>query len=94
MAALAAAYACGIPTWVSLEPVIDPEQSLHLIELTHTYVDVYKVGKWNHDPRAAAIDWTAFVTRSVALLKSLGKKYYIKKDLAEYLEPAKKSHIL
>lgn len=83
--ALDKAHSLGIPTWASLEPVIDPEQSLELIRLSAPYVDMYKVGKWNHDTRANAIDWPAFAAAAVELLKSLGKNYYIKKDLAAYL---------
>jgi DNA repair photolyase len=83
--ALARAHSLGIPTWASLEPVIDPKQTLELIRMSHEFVDVYKVGKWNHDQRAAAIDWRAFAKQAVSLLDSLGKKYYIKKDLAVFL---------
>jgi len=33
--ALEKAHAAGIPTWASIEPVIDPAQSLELIRITH-----------------------------------------------------------
>ena len=49
---LKAAHEAGIKTWVSMEPVIDPQQTLDLIRLTYRYVDHYKVGRWNHDVRA------------------------------------------
>jgi len=78
-------HAAGIPTWASLEPVIDPEQSLEIIRQTHPFVDLYKVGKLNYHPIASAIDWASFAHRAVALLKRLGKPYYIKKDLERYL---------
>lgn len=81
--ALELAHDRGIPTWASLEPVIDPEQTLEIIRLTHPFVDTYKVGRWNYDKRAAAIDWPKFREEVVALLDSLGKDYYIKKDLRE-----------
>lgn len=84
---LARAHELGIPTWASLEPVIDPLQSLELIRQTAPFVDMFKVGRWNHDARANAIDWATFGTAAVALLESLGKKYYIKEDLAKYLPP-------
>lgn len=83
--ALKKAHEMGIPTWASLEPVIDPHQSLEIIRRTQEYVDEYKVGKWNHATEAAAIDWPAFASEVVALLKTTGKKYYIKKDLAVFL---------
>jgi len=37
----------GIKTWVSLEPVIDPEQAIELIRLLHPYVGHWKAGKIN-----------------------------------------------
>ena len=81
METLRRAHAQGIPTWVSLEPVLDPEASLDLIGLTKTYVDTYKVGRWNHDTRANAIDWSDFGHRAETLLKKLGKTYLIKAGL-------------
>lgn len=83
--ALKQAHAIGIRTWASLEPVISPAQTLDIIRFTHSYVDVFKVGKWNHDKRAKEIDWARFVNRAVALLEELGKGYYIKEDLWKYL---------
>lgn len=83
--ALKKAHAMGIPTWASLEPVLIPEQSLEIIRRSADYVDEFKIGKWNHDKAANAIDWPLFARRAVSLLESLGKKYYIKKDLAKYL---------
>lgn len=78
------AHLLGIPTWVSLEPVIDPEQTLCLIKATASYVDHFKVGKLNHDAELEkSIDWPAFREDVIELLESLGKDYYIKKDLQE-----------
>lgn len=85
MGSLKFAHKIGIPTWASLEPVIDPAQSLEIIRNCLEFVDVFKVGRWNHDIRANAIDWRAFGREAVRLLESYGKRYYIKKDLAEYL---------
>jgi len=83
--ALKVAHELGIRTWVSLEPVRDPEETLKLIKMTHPFVDAFKVGKWNYDPRAKEIDWKGFVHRAVELLDSLGKEYYIKDDLRKFL---------
>jgi DNA repair photolyase len=82
---LKAAHAAGIPTWASLEPVIDPVQSLQLINVTHDFVDEFKVGKWNHDPRALEIDWRKFREDAIRLLQLYQKKYYIKEDLRKYV---------
>lgn len=79
------AHAMGIRTWASLEPVIDPEQTLELIRLSADFVDEFKVGRWNHDARASQIDWRGFASQVVGLLDGLGKRYMIKKDLAAYL---------
>ncbi len=79
------AHQRGIFTWASLEPVIDPAQSLEIINRCHEFVDIFKVGKWNHDARANGIDWKTFGTEAVRLLEKYGKKYYIKQDLAAYL---------
>lgn len=81
VAALKDAHARGISTWVSLEPVIDPAQTLALIEATHEVVDHYGVGKWNHDARADKIDWPKFRADAEAILKKYGKSYQIKEDL-------------
>lgn len=84
-ASLVGAKLKGLQTWMSLEPVIDPAETLKIIEMTHIAVDVFKIGKWNHDARAKEIDWPRFVTQAVTLLDKLGKKYYIKEDLRKYL---------
>lgn len=97
IAALNYAYQQGIKTWVSMEPVIDPEQSLELITLTHEFVDLYKVGKLNSDNCRGSeyyeelkqiertIDWKGFGERAEALLKRYGKEYYLKEDLRRYM---------
>ncbi len=85
--AIMEAHRRGIHTWVSLEPVLAPSESLAVIERTHEYVDLYKVGKLNHDPqREAKIDWRAFGARAIELCEKYGKRYYIKEDLAKHLD--------
>lgn len=84
MRAMRIAHEKGITTWASLEPVIDPEQSLELIKATYKFTDLYKVGKLNYHPRAREIDWRKFTHEAVNLLERLGKKYYIKEDLQRY----------
>jgi len=69
----------GLRTWVSIEPVIDPEQSLRSIEMSAEFVDEFKIGKLNYLRRD--IDWHDFGQRAIMLLESLGKNYYIKRDL-------------
>lgn len=83
MQALKLAHDQGNPTWVSLEPVIDPEQTLAIIDVTHEYVDEYKVGTLNYVPNRT--DWRAFAQRVKAKLDSLGCHYYLKADLRKWL---------
>lgn len=80
------AHQRGIPVWVSLEPVIDPEESLELIRRTAPFVDLFKVGTLNHHPLAKAIDWAGFGAAAETLLQALGKDYYIKDDLRAHMK--------
>jgi len=79
------AKAAGIATWASLEPVIDPAETLAIIERTHGYVDHYKVGTLNHRAEAREIDWPVFARAVKAKLESLGAAYYLKADLRRWL---------
>ena len=83
--AIRTAKASGLTTWASLEPVIDPEQSLQIIRETHEIVDLFKIGTLNHHPLGKEIDWTDFGRCAVNLLESVGADFYIKKDLRQYL---------
>ena len=75
----------GIKTWVSLEPVLNPETSLQIIRETHTFVDKFKVGLLNYHPLAKTIDWIKFRANVVNLLDNLHCNYYIKNDLKNYV---------
>lgn len=83
------AHEAGIRTWVSLEPVIDPEEALAVIRRAAPYVDFWKVGKLNHMKEVEdQVDWHKFYVDVVALLDSLNAKYYIKEDLKKYSQSA------
>ena len=76
------AHEMGIYTWVSMEPVIIPQEALEVIRLVHDYVDFWKVGKLNHNKEVERnIDWPKFRDDATALLESFGSEYYIKEDL-------------
>lgn len=77
------AHNLGIKTWVSFEPVIDPEAVYRLIEETHAFVDLYKIGKLNYHPHARTIDWPGFRSEIVKILEGHGKAFYLKRDLVE-----------
>ena len=92
--ALQEAHQKGIATWVSLEPVIDIEQSIRIIKETRDYVDLFKIGKMNHykgdwgkiiGPEITSGQWRNFGERAVNLCMAYGKKYYVKNDLAAHL---------
>ena len=74
----------GVKTFASFEPVIDPIQSLHLMEITAEVgcVDVYKVGKLNnYKALDKQIDWTDFLGKAVEILRGHGREFYVKEDL-------------
>lgn len=81
---LRVAEKAGIKTWVSFEPVLNPDAVIRLIEETHTFVDLYKVGKLNYHPHEKTIDWHLFLKNAEAALDKYGCKRYIKKDLEAY----------
>ena len=74
----------GIFTYVSLEPIWVPEQSLEIIDRTHEFVDHYKVGKLNYNVQQRSVDWNKCHKDIVARLESYDKDYYIKKDLLKF----------
>lgn len=75
----------GIKTWASIEPVIIPEQSLEIMEITKDYVDAYKIGKLNHFKKHEdKFNWTDFLNSSINIMRKNNKDFYIKNDLAEW----------
>lgn len=86
--ALRAFHARGIFTWVSLEPTLDIDSSLNIVEQTHGFVDLYKIGRANYLPMTTTTDWRKYTERMIALCTALGVRHYIKKDLAEFLPTA------
>ena len=86
--AIKEAHNRGIRTWVSLEPVICPDQALELIEKLHPFVNHWKVGKLNY--RQLDVDWLKFRKDVAALLDSLRADYYLKKSLRDIDQPREK----
>lgn len=71
---------CGIFTWVSIEPVIDSDEALSVIDALIGTVDLWKIGKLNHFPEIeATIDWKDYLKKAMLMLK--GEKVAYKKDL-------------
>lgn len=82
---LKAFHDAGIFTWVSLEPTLSTEASLQIIEHTHSFVNLYKIGRANYLPMTGTTDWESYTHRILELVNRLGVKHYIKKDLQPYL---------
>lgn len=96
LASLATAHRKGIRTWVSLEPVINPELTLDIIQRTFPFVAHFAVGKLNYHPLGQSINWPQFRTRVAEWLLRLGyrplkdpheaqvgRTFYLKRDLVE-----------
>ena len=75
----------GIFTWVSLEPTLDTESSKQIIEHTHEYVDLYKIGRANYLPMTKTTDWERYTHDMIEIVDKLGITAYFKKDLQKYL---------
>lgn len=83
IASLKKAKEKGIKTWVSFEPVIDPEQVYKIYDLTKDFVDLYKIGKLNHYKNDT--DWTLFGETMIDKCETDGKEYLIKDALKAFL---------
>lgn len=75
----------GVFTWVSLEPTLNTESSLSIVEATHEFVDLYKIGRANYLPMTNTTDWEDYTHNMISLCQKLNVKHYIKKDLQPYL---------
>lgn len=80
-------HQAGIKTWASMEPVIYPEQSLEVMDITAPYVDAFKIGKLNHFPKhEVKFDWTKFLNDTISAMRRNEKVFYIKNDLAAFAD--------
>ena len=74
----------GIKTWISFEPVIKPQQTINLLNISLYFVDEYRIGKINHYPDLEKqIDWPKFLIQALEVLRMENKQIYVKKDLRE-----------
>lgn len=81
--ALQTAHKMGINTWISAEPIINPNAVMALMAVEN-YVDLWKIGKMNYHP--SNIDWGKFGRDVEELLKKHNKSYYIKDSLRKEME--------
>lgn len=86
LATLKRFHDAGIFTWVSLEPTLDVEASLALVDAAHSYVDLFKVGRANYLKEITrTTDWRDYTQRMIARLAHYLVAAYIKLDLQPYL---------
>jgi hypothetical protein len=83
--AIKLAHNLGIWTWVSLEPIIVPEQAIALIGELSPWVDEWRAGKLNYHPTAQQIDWAKWTVQIVAALQASGRAYLVKASLRPFL---------
>jgi len=83
--ALKTFHDAGIFTWVSLEPTLDTKASVEIIKQTHTFVDLYKIGRVNYLPMTQTTDWEEYTKTMLFVCKHLGVRHYFKHDLQPYL---------
>jgi hypothetical protein len=75
----------GIFTWISLEPTLDVDASIEIVKRTHSFVDLFKIGRVNYLPMTKTTDWEEYTHKIIDVCKSLGVSHYIKKDLQCFL---------
>jgi DNA repair photolyase len=68
-----------IKTWVSFEPIMQPDQTINLLKQSMDFVDEYQFGKLANDKRD--FDWNYYVGEIVGLLRLINKPFYIKETL-------------
>jgi hypothetical protein len=85
IAALRRFHEAGIFTWVSLEPTLDVESSMEIVRQTHSFVDLFKIGRVNYLPMTKTTDWRDYTLRMIDLCHRLGVQHYVEKDLQPYL---------
>lgn len=77
------AHRRGIFTWVSIEPVVDSEEALKVMQDLKGFVSKWKIGKLNHFKEIEnKIDWKQFYCDAKEMLQ--GENVYWKKDLLAY----------
>ena len=80
--AIHSAKSLGIQTWVSIEPVINAQDAISVIEAETGWVDHWNIGKLNHVASPVPVDWTAFVSEVRNLLPP--EKYTFKSSLHQW----------
>lgn len=78
--AIETARSYGIHTFLSVEPVIYPSETLEMLREMRDQVDEFRLGKMNHNfPIEKAIDWRDYLCRAREILA--GRNVFIKSEL-------------
>ena len=86
IAAIQRFHEAGIYTIVSLEPTLDIEHSLAVLEVTHGFVDLFKIGRANDlGALTKTTDWQGYTLRMADRLHHWGNAHYFKRSLQPYL---------
>lgn len=89
------AHGAGVKTWVSIEPVIYPNQVFEILEDMKGIVDHWKIGKINHDKaKEGAVNWGEFLGKVLRFVTANNLSYYIKNDLWEFASGNMKADFL
>ncbi|MFA4945098.1 MAG: radical SAM protein [Lentisphaeria bacterium] len=82
----------GLRTWISVEPVIDPEEAFWAIWVGMAVADMIKVGRLNHMDTPRPVDWPRFARMVSDVLtpwaaEEPGRAFLLKRGLAEFVTP-------
>ncbi len=77
-------HEAGVPTWVSLEPVLYADEVFRIIEQTQAYVGHFRVGKLNRNAHEKTIDWRKFAEKVARYCGDNQVPYFVKKELLPY----------
>jgi len=73
----------GLYTWMSIEPIIDVEQALNLIDSTQNITDFYGIGKLNYHKHSSTINWSETLEEFEDRLKQYNKEHIIHKSMLD-----------
>lgn len=76
----------GIKTWMSIEPVVDFNAAIELLELSKHVADEVRIGRLNHNAEASCWPWDRFLKKVIAVADDKNINLYIKDELARHGE--------
>jgi DNA repair photolyase len=83
--AIEEAYTSGIPTFVSAEPIIYPQQVEELICELGPAVKEWRFGKLNHMTGPLAIRWNEWLPALIKAARYVGARAMVKESLEEFI---------